>query len=133
MRLIEELNLPYGIRTACRSLAVPRGWYYRQQRVNSSFQKGPRPTPKLALSEDEKAEVRSTLNSERFMDQSPREVYASLLDEGIYLCHWRTIYRVLAEHDEVRERRDQRRHPQIRKPQLVATRPNELWVGTLPC
>jgi putative transposase len=127
MRLIEELSLPYGIRTACRSLAVPRGWYYRQQKVNSSFQKGSRPTSKLALSEDEKAEVRSTLNSERFMDQSPREVYASLLDEGIYLCHWRTMYRVLAEHDEVRERRDQRRHPQITKPQLVATRPNELW------
>jgi putative transposase len=75
----------------------------------------------------EKAEVRTVLNSERFADESPREVYATLLDEGRYLCHWRTMYRVLAEHEEVRERRNQRQHPQHDKPQLLASRPNELW------
>jgi putative transposase len=71
--------------------------------------------------------VRQTLNSERFQDLAPREVYASLLDEGQYLCHWRTMYRILAAHDEVRERRNQLRHLQYHKPELLATQPNELW------
>jgi putative transposase len=58
---------------------------------------------------------------------APREVYASLLDEEMYLCSWRTMYRILAEHDEVRERRNQLRHPHYAKPQLLATEPNQVW------
>jgi transposase InsO family protein len=80
------------------------------------------------LSVEEKQEVRAVLNSERFCDSSPRAVYATLLDEeGIYLCHWRTMYRVLEEHDEVRERRRQGRQPKRAKPELRATGPNEVW------
>jgi hypothetical protein len=75
----------------------------------------------------EREEVRATLNSQRFCDSAPREVYATLLDEGVYHCHWRTMYRILEEHDEVRERRNQRRHPVSVRPELRATRPNELW------
>jgi putative transposase len=71
--------------------------------------------------------VRETLNSERFMDKAPRQVYAALLDEGEYLCHWRTMYRILAAHDEVRERRRIRRHPLYKKPELLATAPNQVW------
>jgi len=67
------------------------------------------------------------LNSERFMDQPPRQVYATLLDEGRYLCHWRTMYRILSEHDEVCERRLVRRHPTYKKPELLAERPNQVW------
>jgi len=129
MTLLEEASLSYGIKTACQALTVPRSWYYRQKAVGSLAQEEPelRPTPKHALSEAEKARMRTVLNSERFVDQSPREVYATLLDEGVYLCHWRTMYRILSEHDEVRERRNQRQHPQSNKPQLVACGPNELW------
>jgi putative transposase len=72
-------------------------------------------------------QVRETLNSERFMDKAPRQVYATLLDEGAYLCHWRTMYRVLAAHDEVRERRHLRQHPIYKKPELLATAPNQVW------
>jgi putative transposase len=55
-------------------------------------------------------------------------VYATLLDEdGVYLCYWRTMYRILEEHDEVRERRRQRRHPRRVKPELRATGPNQVW------
>jgi putative transposase len=79
------------------------------------------------LSEGERAEVRQTLNSQRFADQAPRQVYAALLDEGRYLCSWRTMYRVLAAHDEVRERRDQLRHPIYCKPELLASAPNQVW------
>jgi len=61
------------------------------------------------------------------MDKAPRQVYATLLDEGSYLCHWRTMYRILAVHDEIRERRLIRRHPTYQKPELLATCPNEVW------
>jgi putative transposase len=129
MTLLEETSLSYGITTACQVLAVPRSWYYRQKAADGLSQEKfeSRPTPKHALSEAEKTRMRTVLNSEQFVDQSPREVYATLLDEGVYLCHWRTMYRILTEHDEVRERRNQRQHPQSIKPQLVASGPNELW------
>lgn len=67
------------------------------------------------------------LNSERFQDQAPREIYATLLDEGIYVCHWRSMYRILAEKHQVSERRAQRIHPPAPKPVLVAMAPNQLW------
>ncbi len=129
MALLEEASLSCGITTACQALAIPRSWYYRQKSADGLAQEKPesRPTPKQALSEAEKARMRTVLNSEQFVDQSPREVYATLLDEGVYLCHWRTMYRILTEDDEVRERRNQRQHPQNTKPQLVASGPNELW------
>ena len=66
------------------------------------------------------------LHSPRFVDQAPAEVYATLLDEGIYLCSIRTMYRLLADAQEVRERRDQLRHT-APSPELLATRPNEVW------
>jgi putative transposase len=71
--------------------------------------------------------VREELNSERFQDCAPREVYGTLLDEGQYLCSWRSMYRILAENQEVRERRNQLRHPHYSKPELLATSPNQLW------
>ena len=61
------------------------------------------------------------------MDFAPREVYATLLNEGTYLCSWRTMYRLLARHDEVRERRNVRRHPAYAKPELAASAPNQVW------
>jgi putative transposase len=79
------------------------------------------------LSGEERDQVRAMLNSERFMDLPPRQVYAALLDEDRYLCHWRTMYRILAAHGEVRERRRLRQHPVYRKPELLATAPNQVW------
>lgn len=67
------------------------------------------------------------LNSPRFQDQAPREVYATLLDEGQYLCSWWTMYCILDENQAVRERRNQLRHPNYVKPELLATKPNQLW------
>ena len=71
--------------------------------------------------------MRQELNSERFADQAPREVFATLIDEGTYLCSWRTMYRILDENQEVRERRNQLRHPHYAKPELLATKANQLW------
>jgi putative transposase len=80
-----------------------------------------------ALSLEERARICEALNSERFADCSPREVYATLLDEGRYLCSWPTMYRILREADEVRRRRDQARQSSYSKPELMATQPNQLW------
>jgi putative transposase len=118
-----------GVASACQALDVPRSGVYRsRQPVAVAPQLPPEPivSPR-ALSQVEKAEVRQILNSERFQDQAPREVYATLIDEGQYLCSWRTMYRILDENDEICERRNQLRHPNYVKPELLATKPNELW------
>ena len=121
----EQLAPTLGLATACGSLQVPRSSVYRARQPKPAAP--PRPEPVRALSETEREAVHQTLNSERFVDQAPREVYATLLDEGTYLCSSRTMYRVLDEHAEVRERRDQLRHPAYAKPELLATGPNQVW------
>lgn len=119
---------------ACRLLSIPRSTFYRIRQMEQEQPGSERPESSRqprqsvrALSSAEREEVRDVLNSERFQDQSPRQVYATLLDEDEYLCHWRTMYRVLAEDDEVRERRNQLRHPAYARPELLATAPNQLW------
>jgi len=121
----ETLGEKVGTSAACRALGVPRSTLYRAR--NPKTASGPRPAPPRALSQDEKAAVRAELNSERFCDYAPREVYSTLLDEDTYYCHWRTMYRIQEEHGEVRERRDQCRRPAAPKPTLEATGPNQLW------
>jgi putative transposase len=79
------------------------------------------------LSAEERQAVLDTLHEPRFMDLPPGEVYATLLDEGCYLCSERTMYRILAANREVRERRNQLRHPHYAAPELLATAANELW------
>ena len=123
--LAETLAQTVGVKAACAALNVPRSQVYRARQP--SVAPHPRPSPVRALSEAERAEVRQMLNSARFADRAPRQVYASLLDEGTYVCHWRSMYRVLAAHDEVRERRDQLRHPTYHKPELLASAPNQVW------
>ncbi len=114
-----------GMKRACEALGIARSSLYRVRQPRPTTQ--PHPVPAHALSSEEREGVREMLNSERFMDKAPRQVYAALLDEGQYLCHWRTMYRVLAAHDEVRERRRIRRHPLYKKPELLATAPNQVW------
>jgi putative transposase len=125
----EELGQEVGVSKACRVLGLPRSRVYRyraaQEEVEKTIPKS-RPHPR-ALSQAERIEVRQRLNGERFQDQAPRTVYAQLLDDGEYLCHWRTMYRILDEYDEVRERRNQLRHPNYQKPELIATGPNQVW------
>jgi putative transposase len=125
MKASEQLSAEAGVSAACQALAVPRSSYYRAQQPKPKAT--PRPTPQRALNQEEKTQVRETLNSERFQDSSPRQVYATLLDESIYLCSWRTMYRILDEYQEARERRNQLRHPVYSKPELLATGPNQLW------
>ena len=125
MQSAEELGESIGVQAACTALIVPRSSFYRA-RMKRPERTIPKISPR-AFSEAEKIKVRQELNSERFQDQSPREVYATLMDEERYLCSWRSMYRILSENNEVRERRNQLRHPNYAKPELLATAPNQLW------
>ena len=124
---VEELTPVIGTRPACRALGAAPATVYRRRRPRAPKPQMPRPKPERALSPAEREAVLQELHSERFVDRSPAQVWATLLDEGRYLCSERTMYRLLAQRDEVRERRDQLRHPAYARPELLAERPNELW------
>jgi len=116
------------VRRVCAVLAVARRSFYRARNPQPAKASRPRPLSARALTAAERATVRDTLNSERFADKSPYQVYATLLDDDqAYLCSISTMYRILRQHDEVRERRNQLQHPIYSKPELLATAPNQLW------
>jgi putative transposase len=127
-RTVEELTPIIGTRPACRALGASVATVYRRRRPPAPRPSRPRPAPVRALSGPEREAVLEVLHYERFVDVSPEEVYATLLDEGRYLASTRTMYRLLAaRHGGVRDRRDQLTHPAYAKPELLAERPNELW------
>jgi putative transposase len=129
MHAVEQLAPTSGTAPTCAALGVARATLYRHRRRRSA---APTQAPverssARALGVEERQAVLATLHSERFVDQSPAAVYARLLDEGRYLCSQRTMYRLLEQAGEVRERRDQLRHPVYARPELLASRPNEVW------
>jgi len=120
------LSRDVGKKPACESMGVSRATFYRH--LNPGQSETRRPRPPLALSASEKQVVLDALHSERFQDQAPLQVYATLLDEGCYLCSPRTMYRILAaQHGSVKERRRQVQRPHYTKPELLATTPNQVW------
>lgn len=125
---VETLSTKIGLRRACEAMGVTRAQVYRSRRMAvAESSSTPRRRSSRAISHEEREMILSALNSPRFRDLSPREVWAALLDEGVYICSWRTFYRVLASEGQVRERRDQLRHPTYEKPELLATGPNQVW------
>lgn len=114
-----------GVKPVCDALGLSRATFYRVARPRHGPVRARR-QPR-ALTREEKARVLAVLHEPRFVDLSPGEIFATLLDEGTYLCSERTMYRLLAEHGEVRERRNQLRHPNYPVPELLATKPNQLW------
>ena len=125
MSALPQLALQIGMAKACGGLELSRATHYRQlrPRVRAVATR----TPPLKLSESEQVVVVGELMSERFVDLAPHQVYARLLDEGRYLCSIRTMYRLLASQQCVRERRDQRIHPVYARPELVADAPGQVW------
>lgn len=125
-----ELAPLVGTRAACAAVGRARATHYRHHQVGRPpppQPRAPRRAQPRALSPGERAEVHELLDSQRFVDMAPAAVYATLLDEGRYLCSESTMYRILREHGEVRERRRQATHPPKVKPQLLATAPNQCW------
>lgn len=124
MRTVTSLGAEVGLVDACAALGVARATYYRSQQPKRA--QGRKPPPR-ALGPEEKASVLAVLHEPRFANLAPAEVYATLLDEGRYLCSVRTMYRILEENQEVRERRNQLRHPNHPVPRVHATGPRQLW------
>lgn len=115
---------------ACAALGLSRASVHRhrtRQDRPHPIPAQPRPKPKRALTEEQRELVLALLREPRFVDQAPAEIYATLLDEGIYHCSIRTMYRILDANGEIQERRRQLRHPVYQKPELMAERPNEVW------
>jgi len=128
MTIVTEQKATLGVAPACRALAVPRATYYRwqQPKERARVPVTPRRVPR-ALPPEERRLVLALLNDDRFAELPPAEVYATLLDEGKFVCSIRTMYRVLRESDQVKERRRQLQHPRYQAPELLATGPNQLW------
>jgi putative transposase len=125
---VDELTPLVGTRPACRALGVAPATVYRRRNPPPARQPRPRQPPDRALSEGEREAVLAVLHSERFVDCSPAQVWATLLDEGRYLASQRTMYRLLAaRHGGVRERRAQLEHPAYAAPELLAEKPNEVY------
>ena len=128
MNAARELARSVGTSKACQALEISRASFYRWKKSMASDQEPlPRPRSVRGLTPNERQDVLDVLHSERFADKPPAEVYATLLDEGTYLCSIRTMYRILADSQEVRERRNQLRHPAYKKPELLATAHNQVW------
>ena len=124
MTTVTERGVLLGVAAVCAALGIARASYYRHLKPKAVSAR--RASPRR-LADAERMEVLSLLHEPRFADLAPAEVYATLLDEKRYLCSERTMYRVLAENSEVRERRNQLRHPRYSPPELLATAPNQLW------
>lgn len=125
MGIVTEQKATLGVAPVCQALAIPRAAYYRWRQPREQLpvvRRVPR-----ALPPEERQRILAVLNDDRFADLPPAEVYATLLDEEKYLCSIRTMYRILNEHGEVKERRRQLRHPSYKAPELLATGPNQLW------
>ena len=119
----EELSRTVGVAPACDALSVCRASLYRQRQRQIPITRVKRRSHR-ALAPPEQQAVLDLLHCERFMDKAPPQVWAEMLDEGLYFCSLSTMYRILKAHEEVRERRNQLRHPNHPVPRLVATAPN---------
>ena len=126
---VAELQAVVGVRGACAAVGEVQARWYRRHR-QSPPPRRPERVPAVqprALSEVERKELRRVLNSPEHVDEAPATVYAKLLDQGVYLASVPTMYRVLRQHDEVHERRRQATHPAAKKPELLATKPNQVY------
>jgi putative transposase len=127
MTMIEEHRRHINTLLLCQALEIPRASFYRHQAPNTTAAVVTRQRPEHALSAAEQNMVLAILHTPRFVDLAPPQVYAQLLEEGHYLCSIRTMYRLLAADHEVRERRAVASRVVYTKPELLATKPNEVW------
>lgn len=130
MQAAEGLSKAVGVREACEALGLVRSSFYRFRDKTSQAPRRASPrarTSPRALTVEQRQAVLDDLYSARFADQAPAEVFATLLDEGVYRCSVRSMYRYLSQQGELRERRNQLRHPDYAKPELLATAPNQVW------
>ena len=124
---MEEAAKFTGIGPACQAVDWSRARFYRRRKPRNPKSIGARPGRHHSLTPADQERIVAELDSPRFLDCAPRQVWATLLDEGTYLCSWRTMYRLLGDNQEVKERRSIRRHPHYTRPELAASGPNQVW------
>jgi putative transposase len=124
---LDDLEAVTSTSRACVLLGASRATVYRRRRPPAPRPPAARPAPSNKLTETERQRILDALRCEEYCDLAPAQVWARLLDEGIYLCSISTMYRLLASVGENRERRRQRTHPSKKKPELIARRPNQVW------
>ena len=124
---LEDLEVVTSTKQACALLGASRATVYRSRRPPSRRPPALRPEPANKLTEAERQQILTVLRSPEYCDLAPAQVWARLLDDGIYLCSISTMYRLLAVAGENRERRRQRTHPARKRPELIARRPNQVW------
>ena len=124
---VDDLAEQVGTAAACALLGRSRAGHYRAKNPPRPRPTTPRPAPANKLTEAERAHVLAVLTSQEFADKSVAQAWATLLDEGTYLCSQSTMHRILREHDMAGERRRQATHPARTRPELVATGPGQVW------
>jgi putative transposase len=125
---VEEAAPVHGVSPACRVLAVSRaGVYRRRQRLEAPVAVRGRPVSPRAYSAQQRRGILEVVNSERFRDSSVRQIVFTCQDEGLYLASPRTVYRMLEREGACRERRNHLIHPVYPRPELLATRSNQVW------
>jgi putative transposase len=124
---VAELEPVIGLRRTCTLTGRSRASHYRDAKGPVHGPPAPRCSPPNKLSDAEFDALLDLLRSPEFVDLAPAQVWAMLLDAGIYLASISTMYRVLRSQDEVRERRRQATHPARVRPELVARGPNQVW------
>lgn len=124
---IQTLRPLLGLRGACRAFGFSRATWQRRENPAAARPKRPRPPSELRIEPAARALFLKLAHSQELVDRSPPQIFFSLLDKGAYICSVRTMYRILAAEHEVRERRDLLRHPAYKRPELLATGPNQLW------
>lgn len=126
MQSTQELATEIGVKPACDAIGMSRATLYRHLKPKQELPK-PRPAPPRSLSPQERRRVLELLHTDPFVDMAPRPIHAKLLEEGTYMCSPRTMYRLLAQQDESKERRQPATRREFARPELLATRPNEVW------
>lgn len=124
---VAELGPLLSIKRACELVGKPRASHYRRLKIPAEKPQASRPAPPNALHPAERRQVADILHQPRFVDLPPAQIWARLLDEGVYLASISTMYRVLRERGESRDRRRTRSHPARKKPELLARKPNDVW------
>jgi len=128
----QSTAIALGVRSTCAALALAPATFYRYRHGPTPGLTLARRPPARSLALTERQTVLDLLTSARFCDDAPRQIWATLLDEGQYHCSVSTMYRILHAEQAVRERRDQLRHPTYTKPELLATAPNQVWSWISP-
>lgn len=127
MAAVIELMMVMSRREASQLLGASRASFYRRQKPPVYGPRLPRPLPHNRLDDTEITRVRTILNAPENCEFAPAQIWARLLDSGIYICSIATMYRILRAAGETRERRRQRTHPAKKKPELLASKPLEVW------